>query len=295
MPEVFHEGEQAVQQRAGVTEQAAKVGRSVQTILPPGVNEYLGELPFVIVASVDAAGQPWASIVTGAPGFITGPYPNCVTITSLPMTGDPLREHLRDGVPLGLLAIDLRTRSRLRVNGHAEGVDDTSFNVRVREAFGNCRKYIQKREVTYENRAANDREVDPVVSDRLSTGQRQWIAQADTFFIASSHQQAGVDASHRGGMPGFVHVLDDTRITWRDYPGNNMFQTLGNLAIDPRAGLLFVDFDTGATLQLTGRATIEWNPTRRVTFTIQRVLDRPALPGLIATGCEYSPHNPHDA
>jgi predicted pyridoxine 5'-phosphate oxidase superfamily flavin-nucleotide-binding protein len=72
------------------------------------------------------------------------------------------------------------------------------------------------------------------------------------------------DASHRGGPPGFVEVAGDgARLRFPDFPGNRMFQTLGNLAVDPRVGLLFVDWDTGTALQVTGRAEIVWADDRR--------------------------------
>ena len=68
----------------------------------------------------------------------------------------------------------------------------------------------------------------------------------------------GMDASHRGGDPGFVKVASDTRLLFPDYAGNNHFNTIGNLVLDPRVGLLFVDFSTGGMLQLSGRAEVAW-------------------------------------
>jgi predicted pyridoxine 5'-phosphate oxidase superfamily flavin-nucleotide-binding protein len=86
----------------------------------------------------------------------------------------------------------------------------------------------------------------PATRTESNGKQQRLIREADTFFIASSHRDGGADASHRGGNPGFVHVLNETKLIWPDYSGNGMFQTLGNLAIDPRAGLLFMDFESGA-------------------------------------------------
>ncbi len=99
----------------------------------------------------------------------------------------------------------------------------------------------------------------------LAEAQRAWIRRADTFFIATSHPEAGADASHRGGMPGFVRVEGD-RLVWPDYAGNAMFNTLGNIALHPRAGLVFPDFEAGATLQLTGRAAVDWDRDRAGSF-----------------------------
>ena len=111
-------------------------------------------------------------------------------------------------------------------------------------------------------------------ASEFSPADRDQILRADTFFIATEHPDAGADASHKGGNPGFVKVLDDRRIAFPDYNGNHMFNTLGNLAINPNAGLLFIDFDSGRTLQLTGRASIDWNPERAREFAgAKRVVD----------------------
>jgi predicted pyridoxine 5'-phosphate oxidase superfamily flavin-nucleotide-binding protein len=59
------------------------------------------------------------------------------------------------------------------------------------------------------------------------------IRRADTFFAATAHASRGTDASHRRGNPGFAKVLDETTLRIPDYPGNSMFNTLGNLAVDP--------------------------------------------------------------
>ena len=81
----------------------------------------------------------------------------------------------------------------------------------------------------------------------------EMIRQADTFFVASKHPDGDHDASHRGGNPGFVQ-LDGNMLIVPDYIGNSMFMTLGNLALEPRAGTTFVDFESGAQLNLTGQA-----------------------------------------
>ncbi len=299
MGDVFHDGELDVQRQAGVREQAERVGRVVQSILPPGVNEHLRELPFVVVGGQDDAGRCWATLVAGEPGFASGPYPNRVELDAPPLPNDPLLAGLSDGTPVGLLAINAMNRARLRVNGPAECVTDMGFAVRVNEAYGNCPKYIQQRQVTYD--ALGSEPGQPRVTDALTDAHRSLIERADTFFIASSHEQRGADVSHRGGMPGFVRVDDGGRLVWPDYAGNNLFQTLGNLAIDPQAGLLFLNFESRGLLQLTGRVRVDWDAelARRLpgaqrvfTFEPQAVVDRTGVLPLTTQGCSYSPHNP---
>ena len=114
--------------------------------------------------------------------------------------------------------------------------------------------------------------------DRLTPAQVAAITAADTFFLATAAPGRGVDASHRGGDPGFVTVAGD-RLAWADAPGNAMFLSLGNLAVDPAAGILVIDWPTGATLQLTGRAAVEWRSPdhRTVHFAVDEV--RETRPG----------------
>jgi uncharacterized protein len=144
----------------------------------------------------------------------------------------------------------------------------------VDEAFGNCPKYIQRRLPV----ARLEPPPDPKerTAAALDERGRALVQAADTLFIASMHPQRGADASHRGGRPGFLNVAaDGASLSFPDYPGNRMFQTLGNLTVEPRAGLLFVDWDTGATLQLTGRAAVVWDgEERRVTFAIDEIRER---------------------
>ena len=135
----------------------------------------------------------------------------------------------------------------------------------------------------------------------LAEHQQRLIREADTFFIASHHPEAGTDASHRGGYPGFVHVLNDHRLVWPDYAGNTMFQTLGNISVNPQAGLLFVDFERGGTLQLTGRASILWDEERAaefpgaerlVEFDVDEVVAIAGRHSLEWRFLDYSPENP---
>lgn len=93
----------------------------------------------------------------------------------------------------------------------------------------------------------------------MEASQQAWIAEADTFFVASAHPEQGVDASHRGGLPGFVQVLDQRRLRIPDFVGNSMFNALGNFVSYPQAGLVLLDFDHARILQLTGRPMILWD------------------------------------
>ena len=207
------------------------------------------------------------------PGFLATPDDRTVAIAALPPAGDPLARTLAAGpAPAGLLAIEPQTRRRLRVNGTAE-LDAGGVRLRTEQVYGNCPKYIARRAVVAEG-APEAPAPAAVRRDALSPADRARIARADTFFIATAAPGGGADASHRGGSPGFVAVHDERRLSFPDYAGNTMFMTLGNLEANPRAGLLFLDWERGDTLQLSGRATVDWSPERAAALPgAERVVD----------------------
>lgn len=271
----FHAGELRLQDITGVRERMAQVGRNfIRDRMPDQHRAFFAQLPFVIAAGLDAQGQPWATILAGAPGFMHAPDAQHLQIRSASRPGDPLVALWQPGAPIGLLGIEPHTRRRNRMNGRLDAVDAQGMRVAVRQSFGNCPKYIHPRQVTWQ--AGEGGESASRVSAEgavLSERAHAMVARADTLFIASASPDAGqpnqarsggVDVSHRGGPMGFAR-LDDvkqgehgahTTLTIPDYVGNFMFNTLGNILLQPRAGLLFVDFQSGATLHLAGHAEV---------------------------------------
>lgn len=275
----YHEGELEVQRRAGVALNAERIGRGIHATIPPLARQFALERPFVVVGAGDADGRVWASLLRGAPGFLTVPAEDRLHIAARLDDDDPLAEALAGGADVGLLLIDPATRRRIRVNGRARPDGAAGLEITTREVYANCPKYIQPREV------ALPAAVTPLMrlGSSLDAGQMRRVAAADTLFLASRHAISGADVSHRGGPRGFVHVTAPDRLVIPDYSGNMMFNTLGNLAADPRAGLLLVDFERGGTLQLSGRARIEWDPSavaayegaeRLVELTVEAVAER---------------------
>jgi uncharacterized protein len=210
-------------------------------------------LPFVLAATTGGEGWPIATVLTGAPGFITSPDDATLRIAALPDDVDPVAPWLKPGASIGLLGIDLATRRRNRANGVIVGVD-RALTVAVKESFGNCPQYIYVRDVTARTAAAHASEM----LSGLDQAARNAIATADTLFVATSGAGESVDISHRAGAPGFVRVDGDV-LTIPDYRGNRYFNTLGNMMLDPRAALLFPDFTSGDLLQLQGRTEIVWD------------------------------------
>jgi predicted pyridoxine 5'-phosphate oxidase superfamily flavin-nucleotide-binding protein len=224
----------------------------------------------LFVAAADPEGRMWASVLSGPPGFVDPPDERTVAIAAAPAGGTPLARALAAGpAAVGLLGLEPETRRRMRVNGRAER-DGGGLVVRTDQVYSNCPKYIQRRHVTAAGGAAPR---DPVERPALGPADVRLVAGADTFVIATAGPD-GADASHRGGAPGFVTVHDPARLSFPDYAGNTMYMTLGNLAANPRAGLLFLDWETGDALQLTGRAEVDWSEARAADVPgAQRMVD----------------------
>jgi predicted pyridoxine 5'-phosphate oxidase superfamily flavin-nucleotide-binding protein len=200
--------------------------------------------------------------------------------------GDPLATNLLARPEVGLLVLDPSTRQRARLNGRGRW-DEQGLCLDLRQVYGNCPKYIQQRELVGDGTTPP---APPRVTGALGASQRAWIAAADTLFLASFHPEAGADSSHRGGRPGFVRVLGPDRLAFADYPGNAMFNSLGNLTAYPRAGLLFVDFETGTALQLTARARIGGD--RTLELSVEEVRETRGATPLRFRLLEPSPSNP---
>lgn len=295
---MYHDGELEVQKRAGVVALAAQVGRSIRNFIPPSAMSFLAMQKLAVAASVAGDGHVWASALVGERGFLSAPDPQRLRIGIAPRAGDPLWTNLENHAAIGVLILDPATRRRMRVNGRAQATD-REILVQTEQVYSNCPKYIQQRAPEEFNREAEERRV--VRSAQLSFLQQEFIARGDTFFLATAHSVNGADASHRGGMPGFARVLEPGKLLWPDYPGNNMFQSLGNLKINPRAGLLFMDFARGSTLQLSGKAQVIWNSERMaefpgaqrlIEFTVSEVLESEAAFDARWRLLEYSPVNP---
>jgi predicted pyridoxine 5'-phosphate oxidase superfamily flavin-nucleotide-binding protein len=291
----YHEGELAVQTRAGVGSDGLAADAMYRAVMPTGVQQFLSAQQLAVLSTRDAEDRVWASLRSGPAGFLRPLDEGTLEIGGYSHPDDPLLANLAAHPEAGMIVIHLAARHRVRLNGTARALPDGRIVLSSRQVYGNCPQYIQARAVI------GDREFSPApahVSKKLSQRQRQSIEQADTLFIATAHPRSGADASHRGGRPGFVCVESETRLLCPDYRGNNMFNTLGNIVSNPRTGLLFPDFQAGNALQLSGNARILWEDPRMrqfegaqrlVEFDVERVIELPQATLLRFEFQSYSP------
>ena len=297
-PSPWHAGEKTLQEKVGVAERMEAFGQKViRDYMPDQHRSFYHQLPFMVAASVDVLGRPWATLLEGPEGFVSSPDPRVLTIDTTLPADDPATPGLVAGQAVGLLGIELHSRRRNRINGQIRQAAEGQLQVKVEQSFGNCPQYIQVRDYTRVAEPAQAR-IDATTLDGTTVSM---IQAADTFFVASYVEQGdgqrAVDVSHRGGRPGFVKV-EGNRLIIPDYAGNLHFNTLGNLLVNPRAGLLFIDFSNGNVLQLCGRAEVlldspaiqDFEGAERLwTLEVEQVVWRPAAVSLRWAFKEYAP------
>jgi len=255
----YHEGERWVQEQTGERNTALSNGRNIGEQIPTAAKAFVAQQHYCFLGWADTEGQLWASFLAGPQGFAT--TDKCGKTLDLaladeagvlrripPLAAVDIDDHI------GALFVELTTRRRLRVNGRVKKIASSEFAIAVDHAYALCPKYIQRRKLAAAEE--NRRNADISVGEALTDPIINWIASADIFFVASAHPDGPTDVSHRGGKPGFVQVEDGV-LTIPDYPGNSMFNTLGNLLLNPNAGLVFVDFGANRQLQLTGTARLD--------------------------------------
>ncbi|MBW8814954.1 MAG: pyridoxamine 5'-phosphate oxidase family protein [Caulobacterales bacterium] len=251
--EPWHEGELLAQRLAGIEHGSS--GAGIRSFMPDQHRLFFAQLPFMVAGGVDGSGAPVATLLVGGEGFVASPDPRVLAIAAT--SPSPAGRWLASGAPIGLLGIQPHTRRRNRANGRISYAGEEGLIVEVAQSFGNCPQYIHPRGLEL---AASDAPFESFTG--LDQAARAQIAAADTFFVVTTSGRAiangGVDVSHRGGPAGFVQVDGET-LTIPDYRGNRYFNTLGNLVLEPRAALLFVDFAAGRMLQLQGVAEVAWD------------------------------------
>jgi hypothetical protein len=268
-----------------------------------GALRFIREQPMAVTGSRDAQGRLWASMIFGRPGFLDpDPGRKALTIHVQPELRDehdPLWTNIKYDPGIGLLVIDLGTRRRLRINGHLSSSEGETLRVEVEESFANCPKYIQRRDVQVSSLPADTESPGAERRDsKFGPQEEELLRRADTFFVASAHPERGLDASHRGGNPGFVEIMDETTLRIPDYAGNSMFNTIGNFLVDPRAGLVVPDFKRCKLIQMTGRVNVQWkepanDDTGRSWIFHLDELRRRSMPAALHTHfIDYSPYNP---
>jgi predicted pyridoxine 5'-phosphate oxidase superfamily flavin-nucleotide-binding protein len=300
----FHEGELEIQERSGQQADAEANSPMIADKLYAGALNFIRQQQMAVLSTRDPEGHRWASIIFGPKGFLEPDGRESLKI-AVPAAErdnlDPLWQNLQTEPRLGLLVIELANRRRLRINGDAR-VTANEIVLSVKESFPNCPKYITKRELEVELVEVPQGKPQASGGTTLPARLQKMVQTSDVLFLATGHAERGNDASHRGGRPGFVEVVSKSTLRVPDYPGNGLFNSLGNVTVDPYVGVLIPDFERGRQLQMTANAKLLWDQpdpdgktggtNRFVEFTIIGWLERLLPARLKSAVINYSPYNP---
>ena len=273
--DVFHDGELEAQHRAGAGDMRSIATAIIRDFMPDQHREFFSAQPFLVFSAAGTDGRIWTTLIEGPDGFVKSPDNRTLTLSTEIDPQDPLAAAFAAGTDIGMIGIELATRRRNRLSG-AIRADGEGYVIDLNMSFGNCPQYINERSW---RREARTETLAAKTSGQLSTDQIALVKAADTLFIGSGQYDDndrpanGFDASHRGGEPGFVQVVDQTRLRIPDYAGNNVFNTIGNLLRNPQVGLVFVDFETGSLLHINGTAVIDWEADGMADPAVRRTID----------------------
>jgi NAD(P)H-flavin reductase/predicted pyridoxine 5'-phosphate oxidase superfamily flavin-nucleotide-binding protein len=300
-------------------------------MLTPQAGYMLQHGPLLALGTLDSQSRPWTTLWGGSPGFsqplgggligtrtLVDPAQDPVVKALIGDTIDGEMSEPKDGGKLlAGLAINLMTRKRVKIAGKMiagtvqevdaefKGNGDKKFTTKqkqiqlvtkIEQSLGNCPKYLNQ----YELHPAKI-ESDLVSENSILTEEGEaLIGRSDMFFLTTNTEQ-DMDVNHRGGPPGFVRVMSATEFIYPEYSGNRLYQSLGNLQLNPKIGVTFPDYNTGDVLYTTGTAAIlvgadaasllpGSNLAVKITITETRLVRR----GLPFRGVRHtlSPYNP---
>ena len=250
--EIFHHGEKQLQEIAGKLIPASFAKRIVKASIMPGAINFIENQKYFLASSMDTNKDIWISIILGKDGFLKVENESLFFVDKSKVVStktDIFYDNILQNQQIGSLFIELASRRRYRINSEVS-LKDNLIYANIKEAYANCPKYIQKRFIEI-NTAETNTSPQITKDTNLNSVLEKWILNADTFFVGSCSDDQRMDASHRGGKKGFIAIEGNT-LRIPDYVGNNLYNTLGNFVVNKNGGLLFVDFETGDTLQLTG-------------------------------------------
>lgn len=278
----FHEGEQQMHKLLNVPD----YGNPTTMMLTPQAAFLLQRAPLLAIGTLDSDNRPWTSLWGGYTGFSESLGGGIIgTRTIVDGVHDPVVQALvgnaKDGEMVqgeqkmvAGLTIDLMTRKRVKIFGRmiagtmgevdvdyedgakpTDGAPEKAAQIqlitKIEQSLGNCPKYLNQ----YDIKPALVVSKLAYQGPELSSDAKQLINKSDMFYLSSSVED-DMDTNHRGGPPGFVRILSDTEIVYPEYSGNRLYQSLGNLLVNPKIGITFPDYETGDVLYITGTVDV---------------------------------------
>lgn len=254
MSSVYHDGEKYIQEQMGVTAKANSLSSMIHNDIPIAAAQFLATLDFCVITFSINNKELHNSIVFGFESFIKILNTKEMLIDLENKSFIPKDIYENEKISIGFIGLDFENRMRIRINGTGK-IEDNKLHLYINEVYSNCPKYINDRETIGKLDFLNDSNLTKYTT--LENDCKKILSHADTFFLSSIHENNGADISHKGGEKGFLRVISPKILEFEDFQGNNMYNTLGNIHINPNVSIILIDFTSNDILHITGIATIK--------------------------------------
>lgn len=253
MNTIFHEGEYHIQEIRGVRSDSDSLSSMIKKNLPIIAIDFLKNLNFSVISFSTNQKNIFSSLVYDINSFIEIKNDNEIVISLNKRTYIPKNFFKENLINIGFIGLDFKRAMRIRINGKGK-IKDNKLFITIDEVYSNCPKHIYRRILQGEIKASKRSEITEY--KEINKEFKNIISNANTFFLASSHKEKGLDISHKGGKRGFVTVLSSTKVEFEDVIGNNLFNSLGNIYTNPYISMIFINFEENRTYHIKGIAKI---------------------------------------
>jgi predicted pyridoxine 5'-phosphate oxidase superfamily flavin-nucleotide-binding protein len=252
MNEVFHEGEYRLQELMGVRQSSDALASMVKDTIPQIAKDFLINLKFCVITLSKQEDDLTSAVIYDMDSFISIIGDKAIDISLRNSSFIDTDYFKENEFSIGFLGLDFEKAMRIRINGLAK-INNNTLRIFVNEVYSNCPKYIIRR--IYKSNLKEKLIQNVQNYPKLTTEIMDMISQVDTFFLSSLHKDKGADISHRGGNKGFLKVISSNEIQFDDKPGNNLYNTLGNIYTNSIVNILLIDFENNNTYLILARAS----------------------------------------
>lgn len=254
MSDIFHEGEQYIQDLMGVYDKTNNNSPMRRANIPAVASNFLESLNFSVLVLSTNNKDIFSTVVYGVESFIEVRNDMKISIKLNKHSHIPAKFFDEELLNIGFIGLDFELKMRMRINGKAK-IENNSINISIDEIYANCPKYIIKRVLLGELKEVGSQNIG--IEKVLSNSFLNVIKDSDTFFLGTFHEKDGLDISHKAGDKGFVKVVSSTQVEFDDKTGNNYYNSLGNIHTNPYVSMLFIDFKSNNTYHISGKATVK--------------------------------------
>lgn len=253
MNDIFHKGEYHIQEVMGVRKSADTLSSNIKNSIPSIAAQFLENLNFCVISIALKNTKQFTFIVYDIKPFITVIDDKNIVISLTHHTYIHKEFLLLNNAPFGFIGLDFERKMRIRINGNVNSSKE-KLEVSINQIYSNCPKYIAKKFFKNELKIKDKQKVEKLV--QINSEFINLLANCDTFFISSKHNTYGLDVSYKGGEKGFISVISNDTLQFVDLPGNNLFNTIGNIYSNPNIQLIFIDFQRGDIYHISAVANI---------------------------------------